>query len=148
LSLAWACADYLAKEIHAFTLFATHYFELTSLPEEQSSIHNVHLDAMEHGDKIVFLHAVKEGAASQSYGLQVASLAGIPGSVIEQAQLKLSHLEDNAYKEQQTELGNNQLDLFSFNETHPTVELVEKLSPDELSPRQALDFLYKLKQSL
>lgn len=145
LSLAWACADYLAKEIHAFTLFATHYFELTSLPEEQSTIHNVHLDAMEHGDKIVFLHTVKEGAASQSYGLQVASLAGIPNRVIEQAKRKLNHLEDNAYKEQQTELGNNQLDLFSFNEPHPVVELVEKLSPDELSPREALDFLYKLK---
>ena len=148
LSLAWACADYLAKEIHAFTLFATHYFELTSLPEEQSTIHNVHLDAMEHGDKIIFLHAVKEGAASQSYGLQVASLAGIPRSVIEQAKLKLSHLEDNAYKEQQTEMGSNQLDLFSFNTPHPAVELIEKLSPDELSPREALDFLYTLKKTL
>ncbi|GFO76695.1 DNA mismatch repair protein MutS [Bathymodiolus platifrons methanotrophic gill symbiont] len=148
LSLAWACADYLAKEIHAFTLFATHYFELTSLPEEQGTIHNVHLDAMEHGDKIVFLHAVKEGAASQSYGLQVASLAGIPGSVIEQAKLKLSHLEDTAYKEQQAEIGSNQLDLFAINEPHPAVGLIEKLSPDELSPREALDFLYTLKQTL
>lgn len=147
LSLAWACADYLAKEIHAFTLFATHYFELTSLPEEQSSIHNVHLDAMEHGDKIIFLHAVKEGAASQSYGLQVASLAGIPSSVIEQARHKLRHLEDNAYKEQQAEIGSNQLDLFALNEAHPAIELIEQLAPDELSPREALDFLYKLKQT-
>ena len=148
LSLAWACADYLAKEIHAFTLFATHYFELTSLPEEQGTIHNVHLDAMEHGDNIVFLHAVKDGAASQSYGLQVASLAGIPGSVIDQAKLKLSHLEDKAYQEQQTEIGSNQLDLFAINEPHPAVELIEKLAPDELSPREALDFLYTLKQIL
>ena len=148
LSLAWACADYLAKEIHAFTLFATHYFELTSLPEEQSTIYNVHLDAMEHGDKIVFLHAVKEGAASQSYGLQVASLAGIPSAVIGQAKLKLSHLEDNAYKEQQAEIGNHQLDLFAINEPHPAMELIEQLSPDELSPREALDFLYTLKQTL
>jgi len=148
LSLAWACADYLAKKINAFTLFATHYFELTSLPEEQTVIHNVHLDAMEHGDKIVFLHAVKEGAASQSYGLQVASLAGIPRSVIEQAKLKLSHLEDTAYKEQQAEVGSNQLDLFAINDPHPVVELIEKLSPDELSPREALDFLYTLKQTL
>jgi len=148
LSLAWACADYLAKEIHAFTLFATHYFELTSLPEEQGTIHNVHLDAMEHGDNIVFLHAVKDGAASQSYGLQVASLAGIPGPVIEQAKLKLSHLEDKAYKEQQTEIGSSQLDLFAMSESHPAVELIEKLSPDELSPREALDFLYTLKQTL
>ncbi len=148
LSLAWACADYLAKEIHAFTLFATHYFELTSLPEEQATIHNVHLDAMEHGDNIVFLHAVKEGAASQSYGLQVASLAGMPGSVIEQAKLKLRHLEDNAYQEQLVEIGSKQLDLFAVSEPHPAVELIEKLSPDELSPREALEFLYTLKQTL
>lgn len=148
LSLAWACADYLAKEIHAFTLFATHYFELTSLTDKQITIQNVHLDAMEHGDKIVFLHAVKEGAASQSYGLQVASLAGIPGSVIEQAKLKLNLLEENAYKKQQIELGSNQLDLFSHNATHPAVELIEKLVPDDLSPREALDFLYKLKKSV
>ncbi|BCG62825.1 MAG: DNA mismatch repair protein MutS [Methyloprofundus sp.] len=148
LSLAWACADFLAKEIRAFTLFATHYFELTSLPDEQSSIHNVHLDAMEHGDKIVFLHAVKEGAASQSYGLQVASLAGIPQQVIEQAKLKLTHLEDSAYKEQQTESGSTQLDLFAMNTEHPAVELIENLVPDNLSPRQALDFLYTLKKAV
>ncbi|OQK16312.1 DNA mismatch repair protein MutS [Methyloprofundus sedimenti] len=148
LSLAWACADYLAKEIHAFTLFATHYFELTSLPEEQSVIHNIHLDAMEHGDKIVFLHTVKEGAASQSYGLQVAALAGVPKTVIEQAKLKLRHLETSAYKEQQTEIGSTQLDLFAINEPHPAIELLEKLVPDELTPRQALDFLYVLKQTL
>jgi len=148
LSLAWACADYLAKKIQAYTLFATHYFELTSLPEEQSVIHNVHLDAMEHGDKIVFLHAVKEGAASQSYGLQVASLAGVPKTVIEQAKLKLRHLETSAYTEQQTEIGSTQLDLFAINEPHPAIELIEKLAPDELTPRQALDFLYALKQTV
>jgi DNA mismatch repair protein MutS len=148
LSLAWACADFLAKEIRAFTLFATHYFELTSLPDEQSSIHNVHLDAMEHGDKIVFLHAVKEGAASQSYGLQVASLAGIPQRVIEQARQKLTHLEDNAYKEQQSESGSTQLDLFAMNAEHPAVELIENIEPDDLSPRQALDFLYTLKKTV
>ncbi len=148
LSLAWACADYLAKEIHAFTLFATHYFELTSLPEEQTIIHNVHLDAMEHGDKIVFLHTVKEGPASQSYGLQVAALAGIPPRVIEQAKLKLSHLEDNAYQEQQTESGTTQLDIFALQAPHPVVDLIENLVPDDLSPREALDFLYKLKQAL
>ncbi|MBE0472177.1 MAG: DNA mismatch repair protein MutS [Methyloprofundus sp.] len=148
LSLAWACADYLAKKIQAYTLFATHYFELTSLPEEQSVIHNVHLEAMEHGDKIVFLHAVKEGAASQSYGLQVAALAGVPKTVIEQAKLKLRHLETSAYKEQQTEIGSTQLDLFAINEPHPAIELIEKLVPDELTPRQALEFLYALTQTL
>ena len=129
LSLAWACADYLAKETKAFTLFATHYFELTSLAEEQSSISNVHLDAMEHGDKIVFLHAVKEGPASQSYGLQVAALAGVPKSVIEKAKFKLSLLENQAYIEQRTESGTNQLDLFLNNESHPVLTLLEEINP-------------------
>jgi len=145
LSLAWACADHLAKETQAFTLFATHYFELTTLPEEQKTIANVHLDAMEHGDKIIFLHAVKDGPASQSYGLQVASLAGVPRSVIDKAKAKLRHLEDNAYLEQQAETGVNQLDLFSSKECHPAVVLLEDMNPDEISPRQALELLYRLK---
>jgi len=145
LSLAWACADFLAKNVQAFTLFATHYFELTSLPEEQSNIHNVHLEAMEHGDKIVFLHAVKEGAASQSYGLQVAALAGIPRSVIEQAKVKLQHLENTAYQEIQQDLGSAQLDLFSVNEPSPAIALLEGANLDDFTPKQALDFLYQLK---
>jgi DNA mismatch repair protein MutS len=146
LSLAWACADYLAKETKAFTLFATHYFELTTLADEQETIHNVHLDAMEHGDRIIFLHAVKEGPANQSYGLQVASLAGVPRSVIDKAKAKLQHLENNAYIEQQAEAGANQLDLFSAKECHPAVCLLEDMNPDEFSPRQALDLLYRLKE--
>ena len=146
LSLAWACAIHLAKQTRAFTLFATHYFELTSLPDEHKNIHNVHLDAMEHGDKIVFLHAVKEGPASQSYGLQVASLAGVPASVIDNAKSKLQQLEDSAYIEQQHESGTNQLDLFSTKECHPAVCLLEEIDADELSPRQALDMLYRLKE--
>ncbi len=146
LSLAWACADYLAKETKAFTLFATHYFELTTLADEQETIHNVHLDAMEHGDRIIFLHAVKEGPANQSYGLQVASLAGVPRSVIDKAKAKLQHLENNAYIEQQAETGVNQLDLFSAKECHPAVCLLEDMNPDEVSPRQALDLLYRLKE--
>ncbi len=145
LSLAWACADYLAKETQAFTLFATHYFELTTLADEQKTIHNVHLDAMEYGDKIVFLHTVKDGAANQSYGLQVASLAGVPRSVIENAKIKLRHLEELAYSEQQAAVGMNQFDLFSSNTCHPAVMLLEDLKPDDLSPRQALDLIYKLK---
>jgi len=135
----------LAKKVRAFTLFATHYFELTSLPEEQANIHNVHLDAMEHGDKIVFLHAVKEGAASQSYGLQVAALAGIPRSVIEQANVKLQHLENTAYQEVQQDLGSAQLDLFAVNEPSPAVALLEEANLDDFTPKQALDFLYQLK---
>ncbi|WP_031432045.1 DNA mismatch repair protein MutS [Methylomarinum vadi] len=146
LSLAWACADYLAKQTKAFTLFATHYFELTTLADEQKNIHNIHLDAMEHGDKIIFLHAVKDGPANQSYGLQVASLAGVPKSVIANAKSKLQQLEDNAYLQQQAETGNNQLDLFSSKECHPLVCLVEEISPDNLSPRQALDLLYRMKE--
>jgi DNA mismatch repair protein MutS len=143
--LAWACADYLAKEVKAFTLFATHYFELTTLADEQKTIHNLHLDAMEHGDKIIFLHAVKDGPANQSYGLQVAALAGVPRSVIDNAKIKLRHLEDKAYIEQQTEKGINQLDLFSSKDSHPIVQLLEDSNPDELSPKQALEFLYRLK---
>jgi len=146
LSLAWACAVHLAKQTKAFTLFATHYFELTSLPEEYKNIQNVHLDAMEHGDKIVFLHSVKEGPASQSYGLQVASLAGVPSTVIDNAKAKLQSLEDSAYIEQQQDSGTNQLDLFSTKECHPAVCLLEDISPDDLSPRAALDLLYKLKE--
>ncbi|MGZ8946536.1 MAG: DNA mismatch repair protein MutS, partial [Methylococcaceae bacterium] len=145
LSLAWACADHLAKETKAFTLFATHYFELTTLADEQKTIHNVHLDAVEHGDKIIFLHTVKDGPANQSYGLQVASLAGVPRSVIDKAKTKLQHLEDHAYSEQQTATGVNQLDLFSSKECHPVVTLLEDIKPDDLSPRQALELLYKLK---
>jgi DNA mismatch repair protein MutS len=145
LSLAWACADYLAKECKAFTLFATHYFELTTLAEEQKTIHNVHLDAMEHDDKIIFLHSVKNGPASQSYGLQVAALAGVPRTVIEKAKTKLQHLENTAYIEQQKETGTNQLDLFSSPDCHPAVALLEELKPDEISPRLALEFIYRLK---
>ncbi|MGZ5532873.1 MAG: DNA mismatch repair protein MutS, partial [Methylomonas sp.] len=146
LSLAWACADYLARKTRAFTLFATHYFELTTLAEEQSNIRNIHLDAMEHGDKIVFLHAVKEGPASQSYGLQVAALAGVPQSVIANAKAKLLQLENSAYIEQQNHSEVNQFDLFTSKECHPAVVLLEELDPDDLSPRQALDMLYRLKK--
>ena len=148
LSLAWACADYLARHVKAFTLFATHYFELTTLAEEQTGIHNIHLDAMEHGDKIVFLHAVKEGPASQSYGLQVAALAGVPQIVINHAKQKLTHLENTAYIEQQSQQEFNQFDLFTSQECHPAVVSLEQLDPDNLTPRQALETLYRLKSML
>ena len=101
---------------------------------------------MEHGEKIVFLHAVKDGPANQSYGLQVASLAGVPRTVIEKARIKLEHLEENAYIEQQQESGSTQLDLFSAKECHPAVCLLEEIKPDEMSPREALDYLYRLKE--
>lgn len=148
LSLAWACADHLARHTKAYTLFATHYFELTTLAEEQKGIHNIHLDAMEHGDKIVFLHAVKEGPASQSYGLQVAALAGVPQSVIVSARQKLAQLENHAYIEQQSHQDIRQLDLFTSDEYHPALMCLDDVDPDNLSPRQALELVYQLKQMM
>ncbi len=117
---------------------------MTTLAEEQSGIHNIHLDAMEHGDKIVFLHAVKDGPASQSYGLQVAALAGVPQSVIANAKHKLAQLENVAYIEQQDRSEIDQFDLFTSQECHPALVLLDELDPDQLSPRQALDTLYRL----
>ncbi|GAM67316.1 DNA mismatch repair protein mutS [Vibrio sp. JCM 19236] len=99
LSLAWASAEWLASQINALTLFATHYFELTELPAQIDGLANVHLDAVEHGDEIAFMHAVQEGAASKSYGLAVAALAGVPKSVIKQARQKLSLLEQLSHSE-------------------------------------------------
>ena len=110
LSLAWACANELASKVQAYTLFATHYFELTTLAESIPQISNVHLDALEHGDSIVFMHAVKAGPASQSYGLQVAALAGVPAHVIQQARQHLLELEESA--RQQADVRINQLSLF------------------------------------
>src|SRR5690554_7468344 len=95
LALAWASAAFLAERIKAFTLFATHYFEMTALPEQYSNTVDVHLKATEHDERIIFLHSVEQGPASQSYGIQVAQLAGVPAIVIEQARLQLSQLEQN-----------------------------------------------------
>lgn len=148
LSLAWASAEFLARKVGAFTLFATHYFELTALAENFSEIHNVHLDAAEHGDSIIFLHALKEGPANQSYGLQVAALAGVPESVIKNAKTKLKSLETKTVQDQQTNPGALQLDLFTAPTTHPAVNLLEHTDPDGISPRQALELLYKLKSLL
>jgi DNA mismatch repair protein MutS len=145
LSLAWACAAYLAKEIRAFTLFATHYFELTHLPESFSNVTNVHLDAVEHDDKIVFLHTVNEGPANQSYGLQVAQLAGVPQVVIKQAKQKLLELENHSVAMTQVTTPKEQKDLFINIVNHPAIEELTKLKVDDLSPKQALEVLYRLK---
>jgi len=145
LSLAWACAEQLASKIGAYTLFATHYFELTRLPELMSGLANVHLDAVEHGDTIAFMHAVQEGAASRSYGLQVAALAGVPKSVIQQARHKLHELE-SATPVVAGETRPAPVALAP--QPHPVVEELEAVRPDELTPRQALDLLYRLKQML
>ncbi len=143
LSLAWASAMELGGRIRAFTLFATHYFELTTLPEEVTGVANVHLDAMEHGDGIVFMHAVREGPANQSYGIQVAALAGIPRPVIDLARKRLLELEMSARRH--SDQHSVQLSLFPPDAEHPALLRLEQIKPDELSPRQALALIYELK---
>ena len=164
LSLAWACAEHLAQQVGAYTLFATHYFEMTQLSEQNPAVVNVHLTATEHNDHIVFLHHVEEGPASQSYGLQVAKLAGVPEHVIDQAKFKLGALEQTQINDTQQpvksqaaaiqtpavkepEASPMQSDMFA---TSPSkVELaLESMNPDELTPRQALELLYELKHQL
>ena len=144
LSLAWACAEHLARRTRAFTLFATHYFELTTLPETADGVVNVHLDAVEHHDEIVFLYAVKTGPASQSYGLQVAALAGVPAEVIQKAKLRLLQLEQQAAAATATQT--QQLPLFNNAATHPVAAALADVNPDEVSPKQALEILFRLKQ--
>ncbi|MDO6784220.1 DNA mismatch repair protein MutS [Neptunomonas phycophila] len=149
LSLAWSAADYLASEIKALTLFATHYFELTALPEQQEGVFNVHLNALEHNDTIVFMHEVQEGPASQSYGLQVAQLAGVPHHVITQARQKLIQLEADSVKTQTgaTPPPPVQKDMFSA-PSSPALDALKDMNPDNLSPREALELLYSLKSLL
>ena len=146
LSLAWAVARQLLEKNRSYTLFATHYFELTRIVEEFKHAANVHLDAVEHGNGIVFLHRVEEGPASQSYGLQVAQLAGIPRSVINAAKRKLAQLE-----QQHLNTG-PQTDMFAQEVPEPEPVLhaalaqLEVIQPDDLTPKQALELIYKLRQ--
>jgi len=143
LSLAWACAVYLTQTLKPLTLFATHYFELTHLSEDHHEVHNVHLDALEHGENIVFMHTVQEGFASKSYGLQVAQLAGIPKSVIQKAREKLAQLEqqdNHLYTENQNPKFDEDI------HSQKLMEYIDSLQPDKLSPREALDAVYKLKE--
>ena len=157
LSLAWACAEWLAKKIRSLTLFATHYFELTTLPEQIAGTANVHLDALEHNNSIAFMHSVQEGAASKSYGLAVAALAGVPQNVIKLAKQKLAYLEkvsaQSADKKVQ-DLRNlhqsqGELALLEEDDSKKAVlEMLEKLDPDDLTPKQALAYLYQLKTLL
>jgi DNA mismatch repair protein MutS len=159
LSLAWACARHLALNVRAFTLFATHYFEITSLPDECAGVQNAHLDASEHHDGIVFLHKVQMGAANKSYGLQVAKLAGIPALVLEQARAKLAELESGAATGVRPsgsdplpdplpmKIKPQQPDLFAAPPPRCLATL-QQLNPEDLSPRAALDMLYRLKAEL
>ena len=154
LSLAWACAEWLAKKTRSLTLFATHYFELTTLPEQIEGIANIHLDALEHNNTIAFMHAVQDGAASKSYGLAVAALAGVPQSVIKLAKQKLHQLEKLSAQngDQQIQhlraLNQHQGELAFEAEPDALREAIEQLDPDELSPKQALAYLYQLKKML
>ncbi|MDG2115549.1 MAG: DNA mismatch repair protein MutS [Porticoccaceae bacterium] len=150
LSLAWACAYYLAEQVNAFTLFATHYFELTALPSKVASTVNVHLDATEHNDSIVFLHSVQDGPASQSYGIQVAKLAGIPTEVINLARQELALLEANSHgiAHSDDSTGPSQTELFPPPVNPQLQKRLEALKPDDLSPKQALDLMYELKNLL
>ena len=154
LSLAWSCGVELATRIRAYTLFATHYFELTTLPDEHPGIANVHLDAVEHGASIVFMHALLEGPANQSYGLAVAALAGVPPGVVTRARGRLRELEDAARRH--AEQGAVQLSLFLPEPgappepppEHPVCAALRALEPDALTPRAALDAIYGLRALL
>jgi DNA mismatch repair protein MutS len=150
LALARACAEHLATSSRALTLFATHYFELTALAEELPGVANVHLDAAEHGaDQLVFLHRVQPGPANRSYGLQVAALAGVPQPVIARARTLLAVLEREAANttppspkaEPKTPVP--QLALFAPDPE--ALRLLDGIDPDRLTPREALDWLYRLK---
>jgi DNA mismatch repair protein MutS len=151
LSLAYASAHYLADHIRAFTLFATHYFELTSLADDITLVKNIHLTAVEHGDKIIFLHTVKEGPANQSYGIQVAQLAGVPRIVIEYANRKLQELERLAYLP-----AANVIPISIAQQTHatlpsiehPVISQLQKMNIDQFSAKEALDLLYQWKKLL
>jgi DNA mismatch repair protein MutS len=149
LSLAWAAAERLAH-LRAYTLFATHYFELTVLPEAQPLVANVHLNATEHNERIVFLHHVLPGPASQSYGLAVAQLAGVPSEVILRAREHLSRLEDTALPHEAPKPAKGkpatpqQSDMFA-SLPHPVLDELAKLDLDDMTPRRALEMLYTLK---
>jgi DNA mismatch repair protein MutS len=144
LALAWATASHLATHLRAFTLFATHYFELTQLAAQLPATKNVHLAATEHRGRIVFLHAVNPGPASRSYGVQVARLAGIPAPVLAAARSKLELLEAGIGA-----AGNGmQADLFAPQPTHPALARLADVDPDTLSPREAMALVYELVASL
>lgn len=164
LSLAWSAAQHLANKVNAFTLFATHYFEMTELAEQHPNVVNVHLKATEHDDRIIFLHNVLDGSASKSYGLQVAQLAGVPQVVVNQAKSKLNQLEQASapssnslkfgepgkstqHSQQNSDESFLQADMFASTQSAVEKQL-EETDVDALSPREALNLLYDLKSKL
>ena len=152
LSLAWAAVRHLATERRAFTLFATHYFELTALAGELAGVGNVHLDAVEHRDHVVFMHRIQDGPASRSFGLQVARLAGVPAGVLAAAASKLRELEAQSAHASAGGAApaapSPQGDLFSAGADHPALAALAASDPDALNPRQALEFVYRLRELL
>jgi DNA mismatch repair protein MutS len=152
LALAWAIARHLVERNGSLALFATHYFEMTALAAAFRNLVNVHLDAVEHKDRIVFLHSVEEGPANRSYGLQVAQLAGVPGAVIRAARRRLAELEEHGFTVAP------QRDLFtaqsheqastSVPEDHAVLLRLKELQPDTLTPKGALELLYELRRLL
>ncbi len=163
LSLAYASASYLAQEIKSYTLFSTHYFELTQLAQQYPQISNIHLDADEHDNKLVFLHHIKSGPASKSFGIQVAALAGLPGKVIQSAKVILEQLQQKELTQQTGLCKNLSASINSdppYNDaatsttttreaaiTQQLLKTIQSLDPDNMSPREALEFLYRLKAS-
>jgi DNA mismatch repair protein MutS len=149
LSLARAAAVHLAQHSRAYTLFATHYFELTELAGTYTGIANVHLDAVEYGEQLVFMHAVKEGPANRSFGLQVAALAGLPKSVIADARRTLAELEQGMHQHAGAPAAapesSPQLGLFTAAQPSAVEQALEGIDPDALTPRDALEALYRLK---
>lgn len=146
LSLAWACVVHIAERLKSFTLFATHYFELTSLADQFPAVENVHLEAIEHQKRIVFMRSVKPGPANQSYGLQVAALAGVPEAVIKLAKQCLSELETQSSEvcgPTSNNENNEQLSLFEISMSALVSEEIQQLNLDDITPRQAMDFLYR-----
>ncbi|OCG03174.1 DNA mismatch repair protein MutS [Gilliamella sp. wkB112] len=148
LSLAWACAENLANEIKAMTLFATHYFELTQLPEHMQGVYNIHFDAIEHNNTVAFIHEVAEGAASKSYGIAVAGLAGVPKSILKRAKQKLKELEVISKQSSNSHVDTSQLSFVTEPEPSEVEQALRQIDPDSLTAKQALDMLYQLKKLL
>ncbi|MBL4900770.1 MAG: DNA mismatch repair protein MutS, partial [Colwellia sp.] len=148
LSLAWACAEMLAIQTKAYTLFASHYFELTLLADQIDTLANVHLDAVEHDENIIFMHAIQEGAASKSFGLQVAQLAGVPKAVINRAKQRLAELENTQAPSILPEQSSSFEQLTLVADDHPALESLRNIEVDDITPKQALDLLFELKAKL
>jgi len=146
LSLAWAVAHHIGERVRAFTLFATHYFELTGLADELDGCENLHLDATEHGDELIFMHKVRDGPANQSYGLQVAKLAGVPPKVISRAKKFLGELERQSIRHAAQASPQRELVLEQPEPDHELRDNLAELDPDDMTPKQALEALYELKR--